>query len=500
MKKILSYVLAFAMVVSLACAASALPQNRLEKAGKWGSNMPEADYHILKTNAAPKIDGVFDGESVWGSPIFDITGDDSFWYTRERATILPLYVSWAITSSTLWTKNDGSVEMIRNASFTAYARWDDTKLYLAFVVKGISYEDQDGSFFSGNLDYESGKPLWYGNGIQVSFGPENEKLTLDPVANKVVINDENGERYESQEGYVGNEYLLAITDAFKEKNDCMALVTRGQYKPVKQAASQMPEIKNGRDGTAYAAQNDEAQLASGGCQVYEMALPFENIFCTINQGLSEENGGKGGIPFACAFNVQGTENFEEAAFNGFQVGSGIFQQNKMLIFDSTRLVLEESAWTCPAHSGGENLKNCMAQAKCIFCDERYGDYGDHLYDTDEETGVSKCAYCGQCETHQFNEDNVCTICGYRELSGNEVLVGDIDGNGTINSADGVLLKRYLAKWDISSRVPDVELVKVSGDVDQDTKVITKDAVLLSRYLAKWSVDSKINTIVVVESK
>ena len=66
MKKILSYVLAFAMVLSLACSFSALPENRLEKAGKWGSNMPEADYHILKANAAPTIDGEFDGESVWG--------------------------------------------------------------------------------------------------------------------------------------------------------------------------------------------------------------------------------------------------------------------------------------------------------------------------------------------------------------------------------------------------------------------------------------------------
>ena len=498
MKKILSYVLAFAMVLSLACSFSALPENRLEKAGKWGSNMPEADYHILKANAAPTIDGEFDGESVWGTPIFDITGEDAFWYTKERSSLMPLYVSWAITSSTLWTKTDGSVEMIRNASFTAYARWDDTKLYLAFVVKGISFEDQDGSYFPSNMDITNGKPVWFGNGIQVSFGPENKELTLDPAADHIVVTNPDGsESYKNQEGYVGNEYMFAITDAYSTPNTAMGILTRGKYKPVRQEATMLPELKNGRDGTAYAAQNDETQLENGGCQVYELALPFENIYCSVTQGKTD------GIPFAVAFNVQGTENFEEAGFNGFQVGAGIFQQNKRLIFDSTRLMLEDSAWTCPGHTGGEHLKNCMAQAKCILCDTRYGDLGDHLYDTDD-AGVSKCRYCGQCETHQFDpnveDGKVCIICGFRQLSGDEVLIGDINGDGNINSTDGVLLKRYLAKWDISAQVKyeNPAMVEVAGDCNQDNKIVSADGVLLSRYLAKWEFESKINTVVVVE--
>ena len=166
-------------------------------------------------------------------------------------------------------------------------------------------------------------------------------------------------------------------------------------------------------------------------------------------------------------------------------------------------MLEDSAWTCPGHTGGEHLKNCMAQAKCILCDTRYGDLGDHLYDTDD-AGVSKCRYCGQCETHQFDpnveDGKVCTICGFRQLSGDEVLIGDINGDGNINSTDGVLLKRYLAKWDISAQVKyeNPAMVEVAGDCNQDNKIVSADGVLLSRYLAKWEFESKINTVVVVE--
>ena len=42
------------------------------------------------------------------------------------------------------------------------------------------------------------------------------------------------------------------------------------------------------------------------------------------------------------------------------------------------------------------------------------------------------------------------------------------------------------------------MVEVAGDCNQDNKIVSADGVLLSRYLAKWEFESKINTVVVVE--
>ena len=87
-----------------------------------------------------------------------------------------------------------------------------------------------------------------------------------------------------------------------------------------------------------------------------------------------------------------------------------------------------------------------------------------------------------------------------EVQGDELLIGDVNGDKKINSTDAVLLKRYLAKWDISSQLQyeNTALIEVAGDVNQDGKVVSTDAVLLSRYLAKWTIDSKINTVIVVK--
>lgn len=507
MRKIFSALLAAAMMFCFTLSFAALPENSLPESGKWGSNMPEADYHILKTNTAPAIDGVFDGESVWGQPIFDISGNDSYWFTRERAALNPLYVSWAITTSNLWTKTDGSVEMIRNARFTGYARWDDSRLYMAFVVQGITYQDDEGYYFSDNLD-ENGLPTWYGNGIQVAFGPENKKLNLDAAAYKEVRVDAEGNEYLANvEGYVGNEYLLAITNTFSEPNKCQGMITRGRYDDLAADGGRTPKLPASMEGDfEFCAQND-ASKAETGYQIYEMALPFGEFgfHGTVDQGKSE------GIPFSVAFNVQGSDQFTEASFNGFQVGAGIFQQDKTKIFDSTCLILEDSAWTCPGHTGGEELANCMAQAKCIKCDTRYGAYGDHSYDA--ETGL--CIYCGSCQVHSFptEEDlaanpeldpKVCMICGYREVSGSEVLVGDLNGDGVVNSADAALMNRYAAKWDITGAVNAnkenyMDFFATFADTNGDGDINSADAALMNRFAAKWDLKNcMINTIVVVE--
>ncbi len=478
MKKIFSAAASLLLAASLSFSLAAVPENRMETPSAAGTNMPEADYHILKTSSAPVIDGSFDGESAWGAPIIDVTGEDAYWYTVEQEKFQAKYPSWAKTGSNLWEKKDGSVEFMKKIRVRLYSRWDDTKLYFAFVVEGNIQKGEDGSTFF----YDNRDAMWFANNVEITLGPENPELNFSQNASDA---DFDGVY---QSGYVGNEYLFAITDS--SAGESVGVVNQGQYDGRGIPGGKIRCIK----GTQIAAKNDAS--VSTGLQVYEMALPFEAVNCSVNQGLPEEKGGKGGIPFTCAVNVQCKDAYSAESLQGFQMGKGLFYRDFPQIFNSLKLILEEDIWTCPGHTGGEHLKNCSAQAKCSLCDERYGAFGEHLYDDQ----TKRCVYCTACEVHQFNEEGVCTVCGAVEVQGDELLIGDVNGDKKINSTDAVLLKRYLAKWDISSQLQyeNTALIEVAGDVNQDGKVVSTDAVLLSRYLAKWTIDSKINTVIVVK--
>ena len=102
MKKIFSAAASLLLAASLSFSLAAVPENRMETPSAAGTNMPEADYHILKTSSAPVIDGSFDGESAWGAPIIDVTGEDAYWYTVEQEKFQAKYPSWAKTGSNLW--------------------------------------------------------------------------------------------------------------------------------------------------------------------------------------------------------------------------------------------------------------------------------------------------------------------------------------------------------------------------------------------------------------
>ena len=65
----------------------------------------------------------------------------------------------------------------------------------------------------------------------------------------------------------------------------------------------------------------------------------------------------------------------------------------------------------------------------------------------------------------------------------EVLLGDVDGNGTVEPTDAVALARYNAKWSGYSE-DDINLA--NSDVDGVGGVDATDGVILSRYFAKWA--------------
>ena len=59
--------------------------------------------------------------------------------------------------------------------------------------------------------------------------------------------------------------------------------------------------------------------------------------------------------------------------------------------------------------------------------------------------------------------------------------GDMNGDGEINSGDGTLFSRHMAKWDVKDKI-DLK----AGDLNGDSDVNSADATILARYLAKWN--------------
>ena len=65
----------------------------------------------------------------------------------------------------------------------------------------------------------------------------------------------------------------------------------------------------------------------------------------------------------------------------------------------------------------------------------------------------------------------------------DVLVGDVNGDGAVNTLDRVVLTRYLADW---AEYPEGSINLQAADVNGDGAVNTLDRVILTRYLANWN--------------
>jgi hypothetical protein len=65
----------------------------------------------------------------------------------------------------------------------------------------------------------------------------------------------------------------------------------------------------------------------------------------------------------------------------------------------------------------------------------------------------------------------------------DVLIGDVNSDGKVNTQDRMILTRYLAKW---SGYSEEDINMAAADVNCDGKVNTQDRMILTRYLAKWS--------------
>ncbi len=109
----------------------------------------------------------------------------------------------------------------------------------------------------------------------------------------------------------------------------------------------------------------------------------------------------------------------------------------------------------------------------ILSEEAY-DYAVTAEPTYTETGMA---------TYTWKDTTYGTFTFEVVLDMVPILYGDVDGNGTVNTRDRILLTRYLAGWEGYDE-EDINLL--AADVNQDGTVNTKDRIILSRYLANWT--------------
>ena len=84
----------------------------------------------------------------------------------------------------------------------------------------------------------------------------------------------------------------------------------------------------------------------------------------------------------------------------------------------------------------------------------------------------------------------CTVSiGTTDSKGNleSYIPGDVNGDGKVRLDDAILLRRYVADWD-------VEINLQAADVNGDGSVKLNDAIILRRYVAGWDVELKEPTI------
>ena len=115
--------------------------------------------------------------------------------------------------------------------------------------------------------------------------------------------------------------------------------------------------------------------------------------------------------------------------------------------------------------------------ECDIC------YSTMPHDCIDEDGDLHCDICWGVMPHDCIDedgDGWCDICWEMMPEEPEVVYGDANGDGIIDTLDEVLLSQYLAEWD-------VELDEAAADANGDGIIDTLDEVLLSQYLAEWDV-------------
>ncbi len=248
----------------------------------------------------------------------------------------------------------------------------------------------------------------------------------------------------------------------------------------------------------FASGTSWGKYSGGGvCSVTIPVQPGDKIFAT-SFGKAKENGHATSSGIRCTFfdaygvckTLNPAETYAEFSANGGYLvapeGAVAFnvpmwngsEENELYILNAPHsygyAVTQEPTptetgvltGTCKDCGGGTTVE------LPILSEEAY-DYAVTKAPTTAENGTA---------IYTWKNTDYGTITITVELEKLAVLLGDVDGNGTVNTRDRIILTRYLANWEGYDE-EDVDLL--AADVNQDGIVNTKDRIILTRYLANW---------------
>jgi hypothetical protein len=101
----------------------------------------------------------------------------------------------------------------------------------------------------------------------------------------------------------------------------------------------------------------------------------------------------------------------------------------------------------------------------------------------------------ECINVEFEDLEATGVSGtitVTEAAEEEILWGDVNGDGEVNAKDATKLKKYLANYDPDTETS-TETVEAGADANGDGEVNAKDATKLKKYLANYDPDTGTST-------
>ena len=129
-----------------------------------------------------------------------------------------------------------------------------------------------------------------------------------------------------------------------------------------------------------------------------------------------------------------------------------------------------------------NLKSVIIPNSVTSIEDfAFGFYTDSNGDTKRVDAFKIYGTSGSSAQKYANDNGFTFVDINNPKTKNGLIVGDLNGDGTVNSSDAVIIKQYLAGYEVDSKYLE------AFDVNDDGKVDATDAVLLSQKLAGYDV-------------
>lgn len=122
-----------------------------------------------------------------------------------------------------------------------------------------------------------------------------------------------------------------------------------------------------------------------------------------------------------------------------------------------------------------------------------------LVDSESAILDARSAYDALPADEQADVSNYATLTAaearYAELSTPAILWGDVNGDGTINGRDAVLLQQYVSNYDDETETSTVALPNIdAADVTHDGLLTGRDVVLIKQYVSNYDDETETSTV------